>query len=61
VDPRFAWKAGLVLGGLGLVVSVVMMLVTGDAPARAPWQIGAIGFGGVTVISAAGLFLFSRR
>ena len=61
MDPRFAWKAGLGLGGAGLILSVVMMLVATDANAAAPWQIGAIGFGGVAVVSAAGLFIGRRR
>jgi hypothetical protein len=61
VDPRFAWKAGLGLGGAGLLLSLVMMLVATDATAAAPWQIGAVGFGGVVAISAAGLFIGRRR
>lgn len=49
------------LGGLGLLLSVVMMFVAANANAAAPWQIGALGFGGVAVISAAGLVLGRRR
>ena len=61
MDPRFTWKAGLALGGAGLILSLVMMLVATGPNAAAPWQIGALGFGSVAIISAAGLFLSRRR
>jgi hypothetical protein len=61
VDPRFAWKAGVAIGCPGLVLSLIMFLVTSDPNAAAPWKIGAVGFGGVALVSAAGLYLSRRR
>ena len=53
---------GLVLGGLGLVLSLVMWLSIGvDEPRAAPWKLGTLGFGGVTAVSAAGLLIGRRK
>lgn len=61
MDPRFAWKAGLFIGAPGFVLSLIMFLVTSDPNAAAPWKIGAVGFGGVAAVSAAGLYLSRGR
>ncbi|MDX2087308.1 MAG: hypothetical protein SFX73_05640 [Kofleriaceae bacterium] len=61
MDPRFAWKAGVAIGGPGFFLSLIMFLVTSDPNAAAPWKIGSVGFGGVAIVSAAGLYLSHRR
>lgn len=60
MDPRIVWKLGVGVAGLGLIVSLVMMLVS-DGVAAAPWQLGALGFGATGAISAAGLWLSRPR
>ena len=62
MDPRVTWKLGGLAGGLGLVLSIVMLLVIGPGTARAqPWKIGCIGFGGLVAISVAGLLITRKR
>jgi hypothetical protein len=60
MDPRIVWKLGVGAGGLGLVVSLVMMLIS-DGVAAAPWQLGALGFGATGAIAGVALWLSRPR
>lgn len=62
MDPRITWRVGAILGGLGFIVSLVMLLVVGPEALRAqPWKIGCLGFGGLVTISVAGLLVTRKR
>jgi hypothetical protein len=60
MDPRIPFKAGIVVGALGFVLSVIMMVVASGA-AAAPWQIGALGFAATGLVAGAGLWISRRR
>ena len=62
MDPRVTWRLGALLGGLGFLVSLVMLLSIGSGVTRAqPWKIGCLGFGALASISTAGLLITRRR